>query len=94
MHVLNGMKYRVLSRGRAWLLRRLTSPSRKKNIDEIMMKLFFRFFFSRSGRVELDSFVLKDVKVTLLDILWLAIAYGKMNKRGDAIESMFVFCKK
>jgi hypothetical protein len=31
---------------------------------------------------------LQDVQITLLDILWLAIAYGKANKRTDAIESM------
>jgi len=46
------------------------------------------FLFSRSGDVQLDAFVFQDIKLTLLDVLWLAIAYGKMNKRVDAIESL------
>jgi hypothetical protein len=46
------------------------------------------FVFSRSGQVQLEAFVLQDIKITLLDVLWLAIAYGRMNKRTDAIESM------
>lgn len=29
-----------------------------------------------------------------MDILWLAIAYGKMNKRVDGIESMFKWKKR
>ncbi|CAF0871759.1 unnamed protein product [Rotaria sp. Silwood1] len=40
----------------------------------------------RSGDVQLDAFILQDNKITLLDVLWLAIAYGKMNKQTDAIE--------
>jgi tetratricopeptide (TPR) repeat protein len=40
----------------------------------------------RIGQVQIDAFVLKDIKITLLDILWLAIAYGRVNKRTDAIE--------
>jgi len=51
--------------------------------------LNYSFIFSRSGQVQLNAFVLQDIKITLLDILWLAIAYGKMNKRVDGIESMF-----
>jgi hypothetical protein len=46
------------------------------------------FVSSRSGDVQLDAFVLQDIKITLLDVLWIAIAYGKMNKRTEAIESM------
>jgi hypothetical protein len=48
----------------------------------------FLFVCSRSGDVQLDAFVLQDIKITLLDVLWIAIAYGKMNKRPDGIESM------
>jgi hypothetical protein len=48
----------------------------------------FLFVCSRSGDVQLDAFVLQDTKITLLDVLWIAIAYGKMNKRTDGIESM------
>jgi len=44
--------------------------------------------FSRSDQVQLDAFVLQGVKLTLLDVLWIAIAYGKMNKRADASERM------
>ena len=56
---------------------------------EIKIKIFNRYsLFSRAGQVQLDAFVLQDVKITLLDILWLSIAYGKSNKRTDAIESM------
>ncbi|CAF0802751.1 unnamed protein product [Rotaria sordida] len=40
----------------------------------------------RSGDIQLDAFILQDNKITLLDVLWLAIAYGKMNKQIDAIE--------
>ncbi|CAF3843790.1 unnamed protein product [Adineta steineri] len=40
----------------------------------------------RSGHVQIDAFVSQGIKLTLLDLLWLSIAYGKMNKRMDAIE--------
>lgn len=43
----------------------------------------------RSGQTQVDLFVLKDVKITLLDTLWLAIAYARINKRVEGIESMF-----
>ncbi len=52
------------------------------------------FVFSRIGQVQIDAFVLQDIKITLLDILWLAIAYGRVNKRTDAIESMFKSMKE
>ena len=42
---------------------------------------------SRSDRTQLDAFVLQGIPLTLLDILWLAMAYGKLSKRAEAIES-------
>ena len=45
--------------------------------------------FSRTGQAQVDLFVSQGVKMTLLDTLWLAIAYGRMNKRVEGIESMF-----
>ena len=54
-----------------------------------MENAFSQLLFSRSGQVQLDLFVADGVKITLLDTLWLAIAYGRMNKRTDGIESMF-----
>lgn len=50
---------------------------------------FSHLLFSRSGQAELELFVTQGVKITLLDTLWLAIVYGKTNKRTDGIESMF-----
>ena len=44
--------------------------------------------FSRADDPQIEAFVLEGVKVTLLDVLWVAIAYGKKNKRPDAIESI------
>ncbi|CAF0867411.1 unnamed protein product [Adineta ricciae] len=40
----------------------------------------------RADDPQIEAFVLEGVKVTLLDVLWVAIAYGKKNKRPDAIE--------
>ncbi|CAF3398891.1 unnamed protein product [Rotaria socialis] len=40
----------------------------------------------RSGDTQLDAFVVTDNKLTLLNVLWLAVAYGKMNKQTEAIE--------
>ena len=53
------------------------------------MIFFSLFSFSRSGQLQLNAFVLDDIKLTLLDILWLAIAYGKINKRTEAIQCLF-----
>lgn len=43
---------------------------------------------SRTGHAQLDAFVVQGVKITLLDVLWICIAHGKMNKRVEGIESM------
>ena len=45
------------------------------------------FRSSRSGRAELNAFITKDISLTVMDVLWLAIAYGKVNRRPEAIES-------
>ena len=41
----------------------------------------------RSDHADLSAFVLKETSLTLLDVLWLAIAYGRVNRRPEAIDS-------
>lgn len=57
-----------------------------RDIELVMMKS--RLGFSRAGDPQIEAFVFEGMKVTLLDVLWVAIAYGKKNKKPDAIESI------